>query len=257
MLIHGDCRAVLPTLEPASFDACITDPPYGDTSLTWDRQVTGWIKGVSHALKPNACIWVFGSMRSLVGVFAEMEAAGFKYAQDIVWEKQNGSGFHNDRFRRVHEHVVQFYRGRWRELFRAPQMTNDARAKTVRRKKRPAHTGNIEAMAYTSVDGGPRLQRSVIRVANMHGRAIHPTEKPVELLVPLVRYSVPPGGRVIDPFAGSASTLVACDMAGVTGVGIERKAEYYVRANERLERGWPLLSVGPTPASKTEGGSEV
>ena len=35
---------------------------------------------------------------------------GWKYAQDIVWEKHNGSGFHADRFKRVHEHAVQFYR---------------------------------------------------------------------------------------------------------------------------------------------------
>ena len=51
-------------------------------------------------LKPSASIWVCGSMRFLAPLFAEMAALGFKYSQDIVWQKQNGTGFHNDRFMR-------------------------------------------------------------------------------------------------------------------------------------------------------------
>ena len=35
---------------------------------------------------------------------------GWRYCQDIVWEKPNGSGFAKDRFKRVHEHAVQFRR---------------------------------------------------------------------------------------------------------------------------------------------------
>lgn len=204
-MIHvGDCRDVLPTLPAAIADCCITDPPYGDTSLEWDSICLGWIEHVARALKPTASIWVFGSMRFLVPVFAEMAALGFRYSQDIVWEKQNGTGFHNDRFRRVHEHAVMFYRGAWADVYHDPQYTNDARAKVVRRKARPAHTGNIDAGHYVSEDGGPRLMRSVMEVRNEHGRAIHPTQKPLELLLPLIRYSCPPGGTVLDPFAGSA-----------------------------------------------------
>jgi site-specific DNA-methyltransferase (adenine-specific) len=52
-------------------------------------------------------------MRFLAPLFGEFAEHGFKYSQDVVWEKQNGTGFHNDRFRRVHEHAVMFYRGAW------------------------------------------------------------------------------------------------------------------------------------------------
>lgn len=210
----GDCREVMKGWPAGAADACITDPPYGDTSLEWDRRVDGWMGEVARVLKPAASVWVFGSMRYLVTVFAEMEAHGFRYAQDIVWEKQNGTGFHNDRFKRVHEHAIQFYRGAWADVFKAPQFTMDAKPKVVRRKTRPTHTGNIEQGHYVSHDGGPRLQRSVIHVRNDHGRAVHPTQKPLDLLEPLIRYSVPEGGIVIEPFAGSNSTGVTAERCG-------------------------------------------
>lgn len=235
----GDCREVMKMWPTGVADACIADPPYGDTSLEWDRRVDGWMVEVARVLKPTASVWVFGSMRYLATVFAEMEAEGFRYAQDIVWQKQNGTGFHNDRFRRVHEHAVQFYRGAWGDLYRQPQHTHDARAKVVRRKTRPTHTGNIDTGHYVSEDGGPRLMVSVLEVRNEHGRALHPTQKPVELLDPLIRYSVPPGGLVIDPFIGSLSTGIAAEAAGRQWAGAELNPECEAMHRQR-QRGLAL-----------------
>ncbi len=233
---QGDCRQVMREWPSAIADACITDPPYGDTSLEWDRRCDGWVTEVARVLKPTACIWVFGSMRFLATVFGEMEAAGFRYAQDIVWQKQNGTGFHNDRFRRVHEHAVQFYRGRWADLYRETQYTMDARPKVVRRKTRPTHTGHIDAGHYVSQDGGPRLMRSVIDVPNEHGRALHPTQKPLGILAPLIAYSVPPGGLIVDPFVGSGSTGIAASMLGRRWLGAELNPEYIALQLERTRQ---------------------
>lgn len=229
----GDCRKVLPTVAQR-FDCCIADPPYGDTSLKWDRQCAGWVPAVAAVLKPAASVWVFGSLRFLAPLFAEFEANGFRYSQDIVWEKQNGTGFHADRFRRVHEHAALFYRGDWADVYHDPQFTNDATARTVRRKTRPTHTGHIEASHYTSIDGGPRLMTSVIYVRNEHGRAVHPTQKPVDLLLPMVRYSCPPGGWLLSPFAGAGSELLAAKLAGRNALGIELRAECAALAEQRL-----------------------
>jgi site-specific DNA-methyltransferase (adenine-specific) len=246
-LYHDDCREVLRTLAAGSVDACITDPPYGDTSLEWDGCVDGWLAEVARVLKPNASLWIFGSMRFLAPLFAELAALGFKYSQDIVWEKQNGTGFHNDRFRRVHEHAVMFYRGAWADVYHAAQHTNDATAKTVRRKTRPAHTGHIERGHYVSEDGGPKLMRSVLYVPNEHGKAIHPTQKPVELCLPLVRYSVPPGGVLLDPFMGSASIGMAARIAARGYIGIENKLAYFEKASQRM--GGPLETVSESQSS--------
>lgn len=240
-LLHGDCRALLGAFPPDSFDACIADPPYGDTSLRWDSRVHGWLPAVARVLKPAASLWVFGSMRFLAGIWTDIEAAGFTYSQDIVWEKQNGTGFHNDRFKRVHEHAVLFYRGPWAEVYHSPQHTDDARATVARRKTRPSHTGHINAGAYVSVDGGPRLMRSVIYAPNAHGHAIHPTQKPLELVRTLVRYSIPPGGSLVVPFVGSGTDLLVAKAEGLTAVGCELDEQHFHAASQRLARDFELF----------------
>jgi len=66
-------------------------------------------------------------------------------------------------------------------------------------------------------------------------RNTHPTVKPVELMRYLVRLVTPPDGLVLDPFAGSGSTGVACVLEGVSFVGIERESEYVEIATRRIE----------------------
>jgi site-specific DNA-methyltransferase (adenine-specific) len=61
---------------------------------------------------------------------------------------------------------------------------------------------------------------------NTQARNPHPTVKPLDLMRWLVRLVTPPGGTVLDPFAGSGTTGCACAMEGVDAVLIEREAEY-------------------------------
>jgi site-specific DNA-methyltransferase (adenine-specific) len=64
-------------------------------------------------------------------------------------------------------------------------------------------------------------------------RNTHPTVKPTDLMAWLVRLVTPPGGIVLDPFAGSGTTLVAAKREGFQYIGIEREAEYVEIAKER------------------------
>lgn len=61
--------------------------------------------------------------------------------------------------------------------------------------------------------------------------------KPVALMEWLVRLVTPPSGIVLDPFAGSGSTGLACQQVGVRFLGIEREAEYVTIAKARLKLG--------------------
>ena len=63
---------------------------------------------------------------------------------------------------------------------------------------------------------------------------IHPTVKPLDLMRWLVRLTTPPGGIVLDPFAGSGTTLHACLLEGVRGIGIERDPGYIELCKARL-----------------------
>lgn len=230
-IVTGDCREIMPARGP--FDLIIADPPYGDTALPWDQIVPGWTDTAFRALKPTGSLWVFGSMRMLMSMG---RPDGFRYAQDIVWEKHNGSGFAADRFKRVHEHAVQFYRqdSSWGCVYNDVQTTPDATARAVHRRKRPTHTGDIGEHQYASVEGGPRIMRSVIQMRSMHGRAIHPTEKPSSLMEVLIRTSCPTGGLVGDFFAGSGSAGEAAALAGRGYVGCEIDPAMADKARGRL-----------------------
>jgi len=158
----------------------------------------------------------------------------------VVWEKHNGSGFMTDRFRRVHETAAHFVRSgcKWAEVYKSPQFTLDATARTVRKKDKPAQwQGATGPSTYVSKDGGPRLQRSVQQVRSRHGKALHPTEKPLGILSPLIAYSCPPGGTLLDPTCGSGSALLAAKELGMKAIGIEVSKEFCRVAVNRLRQG--------------------
>lgn len=222
---------LMDSVGPSHFDAVITDPPYGETSLEWDVWPDGWPSAVAML---SDTLWCFGSFRMFFDRAPEFGM--WSLAQDIVWEKHNGSGFRNDRFKRVHEHAVHFYQGRWDEQYHVAPTTPDAVRKTVRSKTSPPHLNPAKATTYTSEDGGDRLMRSVIKLRSMHGSAINETEKPVALVRTLIESSVPPGGVVLDPFSGSASTGIAARQSGRKAVLFEKRESQCESAARRLER---------------------
>lgn len=245
-VIEGDMREALGQIPDASVDAIITDPPYGETSLPWDRRVPGWQKLVQRVLKPSGSMWVFGSLRLFMETATEFE--GWKMSRDVIWKKHNGTGLFNDRFRRVHEIAAHFYlaSSKWADVYKAPQYTNDARARVVRKKGRPAQwIGATGETVYRSEDGGPRLMLSVLEVRSEHGRAEHPTQKPILLLDPLLAYCCPEGGVVLDPFAGSGSTGLTASIKGRHAILIEHKPEYAAVAQNRVANDAPLLRSLP------------
>jgi DNA modification methylase len=79
-------------------------------------------------------------------------------------------------------------------------------------------------VARTLFDDKPR-----VRATNGH-----PTVKPVALMRWLARLVTPPGGLILDPFAGSGSTLMAAVLEGFDAVGIEQDAEYVAIAERRV-----------------------
>lgn len=234
-LYLGDMRDLLPALRLQP-DLVVTDPPYGETSLAWDRWPDDWPATV--ALHANAAsMWCFGSMRMFLAHEIEFRAAGWKLSQDVVWEKHNASGPDADRFRRVHEYALHWYRGPWRDVHHEPQRLTTGvveRGRIVGQgPKAIGQRGTYSSGAWT--DDGTRLMTSVIRARSMHRNGnIHPTEKPIAIVEPLIRYGCPEGGLVLDPFAGSGSTLDAARLCGRRAVGIEADERYAEAAARRL-----------------------
>ena len=245
-LYHGDMREILPALRPLHApdmppDLIVADPPYGETSLPWDRWPDGWVSVAASACES---MWCFGSMR----MFLERrdDFAAWKLSQDIVWEKSR-AGLVIDRFGRVHEHALHWYRGDWTSLYKDQQREPHYGKKVT--VTRPAkYAGVYGAVGSQGTDWGDDMTRgvrSVLRVASVRQgqrTGIHPTEKPLGILTPLIEYGCPPGGLVLDPFAGSGSTLDAARQAGRRAIGIEVDEKYCEAAAKRLSQA--VLEVG-------------
>lgn len=97
-------------------------------------------------------------------------------------------------------------------------------------------------------------QRKAARIFDYpRGRALlegkeHPTQKPVELMEWCLGF-LPNARTILDPFAGSGSTGVACVKAGLQFIGIEREPKYFDIACRRIDEAYkqPRLFAEPTP----------
>lgn len=246
-LFMGDCREIVPALG-LTVDCIVADPPYGETSLAWDRWPDNWPTAISDAAKS---MWCFGSMRMFLDRRDEFRF--WRLSQDVVWRKQQAVGAVTDRFRRVHEFGLHWYRGLWGDVYHeAVKDHGPARHKRiVKRGAEGAAWHGERGLSYWA-DDGSRYAVSVIDVPNMlKQNPLHPTEKPMGILDPLIRYACPPGGTVLDPFAGSGSSAEAARLTGRKAILIEADERYCELIARRMSQ-TVLLDI-PAGAIPPEG----
>lgn len=92
------------------------------------------------------------------------------------------------------------------------------------------HGDSGGASRFFYVAKAPKSERPVV-----DGTA-HPTVKPLALMRWLCRLVTPPGGVVVDPFAGSGTTLEAAYLEGFEAIGVEMTPEYWPLIAARIER---------------------
>ena len=88
------------------------------------------------------------------------------------------------------------------------------------------------------------------------GRRVHPTQKPIQLMVAAIRWAAIDAETILDPFMGSGTTLVACAKLGRKGIGIDLDPDYFDIACKRVEEAYrqpDLFIEQPKPQSKQEG----
>lgn len=236
-LYHGDCREILPALGITP-DACVTDPPYGETAASWDRWPEGWVKAVADVLPADASLWSFGSARMFLDHVGDF--AGWRFAQEMLWLKRNGSGpGSRDRLNKVHEWAYHWYRGRWGNLHHEweREPSEQPNKGYVRKASRAAeHQRAGRATAWQ--DDGTRQPRSVTHVVEapaVRYAKRHQDEKPLACVIPLVRECTPPGGLVLDPFAGAGTTAVAARILGRRALLIEGNEAHCEKTVHRLQ----------------------
>jgi DNA modification methylase len=234
-IYHGDCLEVMVSLPDASFDAIITDPPYGTTACAWDTVIPfapmwGQLKRL---VKSRGAIVLFGS-QPFTSALVMSNPKWFKY--EWVWEKDRPSGFLDAATRplKAHENIVVFSD---KEPIYTPQKAQGVAP--VNRSGTNGKSSSLYRNDYPRVIGGgntdryPRTVQKFNTVNNMHGEH-HPTQKPVALLEYLILTYTDPSATVLDFTMGSGTTLRAAKNLGRQAVGIELEERYCEIAARRL-----------------------
>ncbi|MFM6916441.1 MAG: DNA-methyltransferase, partial [Dolichospermum sp.] len=109
--------------------------------------------------------------------------------------------------------------------------------------------GNFDANFTNVWSFAPTMHQPGRRTTGVY---LHPNEKPLEIMKRLVEMLTDEGGTVLDPFAGSGTTAVACKELGRNYICIEKELEYYQiacnRINQPVEQGTdePIETVAET-----------
>lgn len=242
-LYCGDCRDVLPSL--GSVDAIVTDPPYsvsmagerhdmvpgkgsrnfdffeGDDD--WPAMTAAVVErvGMARALVPAAgSAYVFCGHRQFGPLVEQFEGAGWS-TRLVVWAKKcpapapPGSGWPSGA-----ELCIYAYRpGRtWNH--------------------RPGDGPTSNVLVFDGYRHG------------QPGKVDHPTQKPLGLITTLLLASTKPRDVILDPFAGSGTTLRAAKDLGRRVIGIEKEERYCALAVERL--GQEVFDFGEVDAPSEE-----
>lgn len=228
-MIQGDCLNLMREMPDAVFDAIITDPPYASGGLTTaDRRASPVCKYISSNRYPSfdfdtrdqrshflwSVLWmaealrltreggwlmVCSDWRQLPTTSDALQVAGWTWRSVVVWDKTEASRPHQGLFRNQSEFVLVATRG------------------NLGKKQDRPHV----------------FPAGVFRHYFKPSDKFHVTGKPVPLMVHLMSV-LSEQSRILDPFAGSASTLAAARDLGHSATGIEISPEYYRIACDRL-----------------------
>jgi DNA modification methylase len=116
-------------------------------------------------------------------------------------------------------------------------------SKASRRERNQGCEGLPEGESRRHGDTGPSENAKPNGQTALREGNNHPTVKPLALMRWLIRLITPPGGIVLDCFAGSGSTLVACVQEGKHFIGIEQSEEYIAICEARIAHAWQEQGV--------------
>ena len=225
----GDCRDILPTLEPV--DLVLTDPNYGVTQNSWDDLKTT-IECFDMISCPLVCTCQNPASAELIVRYKKR----FKWSD--VWEKSLAVGFLNCKIMplRKHEDILVFCNGRMPYY----PIIEKKKVENIRPHGKTGPTssyGKYNNERERTIPNDRTYPKSILKICNAnHADRVHPTEKPVKLFSYLAQTHTKATDIILDPFMGSGTTLVAAKQLGRKAIGIEIEEKYCEIAVRRLSQ---------------------
>lgn len=228
VIYHGDCLEILDGV--GAVDHAMFDPPYSEHVHSKS------MRGADGGKGPISASRDLGFASLTAGTLAAVSAWCGRFVDHwlLAFSDTESAHLWREAFEAARlEYVRTCF---WHKVGGAPQFTGD----------RPAVACEAITVCHPSGrkrwnGGGKQGLYSVPIVLDRGASATewrcHTTQKPEALMVQLVADFTQPGDRVIDPFMGSGTTLVACKRLGRKAIGIEREEKYCEVAAKRLQQG--------------------
>ena len=234
MLKLGDCLEVMSELPENCIDCCITDPPFGYTKNEWDTVIPFedmW-RELKRIVKPSGAILLFAD-----GMYmAELMVSNKKmWRYNLVWDKVMKTGFLNANRMplRKHEEICVFYQ---KLPTYNPQFEEGSPNHSKGKEKEVTNNNYGEYKFVEDRNTKEKYPSSIIRKSKVHpSKTIHPTEKPLDLMVYLVKTFSNKGDTVLDFACGSGVTGVACLETERNFIGVEKNEHYFEISKKRIE----------------------
>lgn len=229
-VLLGDSADELAKLPSASVDLVIADPPYNlgkdygndSDSRGFDDYLQfseNWLRQAQRVLKPSGALYVFMGVRLISYIYQILERTiRMEFNSWICWHYTQGLGKKKG-FSPRHDDILMFTKSQ-SFTFNLDPVRVPQKYYRERNNMRGANPGDV-------------WQFSHVHYCN-ENRQPHPTQKPEGLIERMVLASSNESDLVLDPFAGSGTTLRVCQQLNRNCVGIEINPEYVALINERL-----------------------
>ena len=245
-LYYGDAIEFMRNFDSNSIDCVVTDPPYLINYKEWDSYSFEWhelwLYEVERILKPGGAIYSFMGFSDKTGTvsigykFSQLMEKYFivDYRNVIVWARQKGRGS-SKHLKSNREDIYYGYKKGgtpiWNNLKTLREVitpyVKDGRPRgwfVDETGKRVRWTGLGNVWVYSSPQWNHKTEKQ-----------FHSAQKPIMLIERLIRLISNENDIVLDPFAGSGTTGLACLLSNRKFIGIENNKEYFDLAYNRLK----------------------
>jgi DNA modification methylase len=231
-IITGNAIVELKNIKTETVDLIIADPPYNlgkdygnnldnkefDEYISFSEE---WLKEATRILKPSGTIYVFMGVRFISYIFNILDKnLGLVFNSWICWHYTQGIG-KKIGFSPRHDDILMFSKTK-NYKFNLDNVRIPQKFYRTKNNMRGANPGDVWHFSHVHYCNNNRQQ--------------HPTQKPEGLIERMILASTDEGDYVLDPFAGSGTTLRVCQLLKRKCLGIELNNQYVLMIKERLKK---------------------
>lgn len=271
-ILHGDSAEVLKTFPDNSIDLIVTSPPYADQRKSTyggisPAKYVDWFLPISEqllrVLKPTGTFVLNIKEKVVEGerstyvmeLILAMRKQGWLWTEEFIWHKKNSyPGKWPNRFRDAWERLLQFNKSKKFAMYQEEVMVPmgdwaKVRLKnlsdTDKRRDNSKVGSGFGKNISNWVDREKAYPTNVLHLATECNNKKHSAAFPEELPEWFIKLFTKEGDTVLDPFAGSGTTLFVAERMGRSAIGIEIMEEYYKMVKNQLEEPCqPMLKFG-------------